>query len=425
MSHNLIVGAGTIGAGVLGVAFQSVLSHQMHPSDYGAVFAVVTLITLVGLPATAFTLLMARETSRGLASGQLALSSTTLSQGSSALIYAGLVVAAVLATASRPLGSYLGVQPALLLAAAAGLPFGVALPLFIGEFQGEQRFGLYSVFGVGQAALKLVAAIGLGLVLGPLGVILGISLATAAVYLLARVILRRKLALRPTMHWLGPAARYLAVIVPSTLALSVLLSADVFVVKHYFPTRIAGEYAAVAALGRAVFWGASAVATVLFPKVVFRGTKGLGRSQLVNASLLIVVVGGGLALGMVLFASTPILAAFAGPAYAAGATYLPWYAVGMTLLGGVAVLIAVHQSRGKPGFLLLLLPLMVAEPIALVAFHGSLWQVVQVVDVSMALLFFALAALYVVEERFFGPTHAAGQVGVTALQVIGRVGADR
>src|SRR6202011_4178017 len=61
LSHNVIVGAGTILAGLLGVAFQSLVSHQLRPADYGGVFAVITLITFIGLPASALTLLMARE----------------------------------------------------------------------------------------------------------------------------------------------------------------------------------------------------------------------------------------------------------------------------------------------------------------------------------------------------------------------------
>src|ERR1700694_4834990 len=70
LTHNLIVGGGTIAAGILGVAFQSLASHQLLPADYGAVFAVLTLITFIGLPASALTLLMARETSRDRADGR-------------------------------------------------------------------------------------------------------------------------------------------------------------------------------------------------------------------------------------------------------------------------------------------------------------------------------------------------------------------
>ena len=37
VTHNIIVGSGTILAGGLGVAFQSLVSHRLAPADYGAV----------------------------------------------------------------------------------------------------------------------------------------------------------------------------------------------------------------------------------------------------------------------------------------------------------------------------------------------------------------------------------------------------
>ena len=423
LAHNLIVGAGTITAGVLGVAFQSLASHQLRPADYGAVFAVVTLITFIGLPATSFTLLMARETSRGRASGQQALSAALLRRGNRALVLAGVVLGSALAIGSPLLSRFLDVPVPLLLTAAVGIPFGLALPLLMGELQGEQRFAALSLLLTGQAGLKLMAAIALGIAFGPLGVIAGISLATVAVYLLALRMVRRKLSVKPNLAWWRPAATYLAVILPSTLALAVLLSSDVLLVKQYFPTRDAGDYAAVAAIGRAIFWGASGVAIVLFPKVAFRGAQGRSGVQLVAASLLLVALGGLVGLVLLSFASGWLLTAFAGSAYVAGATYLPWYALGMMLLGAAAVLIATHQSRGRPGFLAVLLPLAALEPVLIVAFHQSLIQVVQVVDISMALVTVGLAAWYLVQERAgrlaiaLVPATASSVQGAPQLQV--------
>jgi O-antigen/teichoic acid export membrane protein len=399
VTHNLVVGGGTIAAGVLGVAFQSLVSHQLRPADYGSVFAVVTLITFIGLPASAFTLLMAREASQGQASGQQAVSANLLRRGNRALMLVGIGLASLMAIGSPPLARFLDVPVELLLAAAVGVPFGLALPLLLGEFQGEQRFLAYSLLMTGQAGAKLLAAIVLGLVLGPLGVIAGISLATITTYIIVLRLLRRRLAIKSNLPWWRPAAKYLAVVLPSTLSLAVLLSTDVLLVKHFFPIHAAGEYAAVAALGRAIFWGASGVAAVLFPKVVFKAAQGRSGAYLVGASLALVALGGLAGLAAVSVGSRWLLTAFAGDAYREAAGYLPWYAVGMTMLGGVAVLIATHQSRGHPRFLAVLLPLTLLEPAILFAFHSNLLQVIQAVDISMGLLFVGLGALYLVEER--------------------------
>lgn len=399
LAHNLIVGSGTMAAGILGITFQVLFSHRLTPLDYGGVFAVVTLITFIGLPASALTLLMARETSRDLANGRRAQSAALLHSGHLALMLAGFVLAIIFALASPLLAGFLDVPIQLLWAAAAGIPFGLTLPLLLGAFQGEQQFLAFALLSTSQAGLKLLAAVVIAIVYGPVGVIAGISLATAAIYVAAYWGLRRKMSIKPRVPWIRPAATYLAVIVPSTLALAVLLSADVLVVKHFFAGRIAGEYAAVAAIGRAIFWGATGVATVLFPKVIFRESQGRSGSSVIGISLVLVALGGLAGLGFLLFGSRWILTAFAGNAYAEAATYLPSYALGMTLLGCVAVLIATHQSSGKPYFLAVLVPLTLLEPVALLIFHGSLTQVVEVMDISVATIAIALGTTYVWQAR--------------------------
>jgi O-antigen/teichoic acid export membrane protein len=399
VTHNLIVTAGSVLAGVLGFAFQSIISHRLDPADYGGVFAVVTLITVIGLPGSALTLLMAREASRDRASGHHAASTALLREGNRILLLFGCGLTIVAVVASPLLVSFLHVPIDFLLAAALGMPFTFALPLLFGELQGEQHFAAFAGITAGQSGVKLVAALGIGYLLGPVGVVVGISLAGAVTYVVVHGILRRRLALQARWPWQRPALAYLAIIVPSTLALAILLSADVLLVKHFFPARMAGEYGAVAGLGRAIFWGAVGVAAVLFPKIVFRESQGRTTLSLLLASLCLVAAGGGFALLVLGLGSKPLLAAFAGQLYVSGSEYLPWYAFGMTLMGAAAVLIATHQSRGKRTFLSVLVPIAAAEPVLIILRHGSVMEVIWILDACMAALVIGLLSLYVADER--------------------------
>jgi O-antigen/teichoic acid export membrane protein len=399
--HNVLVSAGTLCAGLLGLAFQVVVSHRVPPAEYGAIFAIVTLLTLVGLPASALTLMMAREASRDRAHGHQAASAAMLHDGNRILLVVGLALAVLTVLATPLLGPFLNVRADSLLAAAVGLPFVLAFPLLIGDLQGEERFVAYSAMAAGQAAFKLVGSVLLGTLLGPIGIVLGISLASAVSYLLTRALLRRKLAIKSRAPWFRQAMTYLVILLPSTLALAVLVSADLLIVKHFFPVGPAGEYAAVVALSRGLFYGAAGVAIVLFPKVVFRQSRGSSGSRLVWLSLGLVVAGGAAGLAILSVGARFFLTAFAGAPYAGGASYLPWYAVGMTLLGAAAVLIATHQSRGERGFLVVLVPIALLEPATIVAFHQSLLQVAQVVDACMGALVVALIAQYAWKARRF------------------------
>ena len=400
--------AGTLSAGLLGFAFQVVVSHRVAPAEYGAIFAVLTLLTLVGLPANALTLLMAREASRDRATGHHAASSAMLHDGNRLLLLLGVLLALLTVLAAPLLGRFLNIPLDLLLAAAIGLPFVLAFPFLIGALQGEERFIAYSGMAASQAILKLVGAVVFGLVFGPVGIVLGISVAVVLSYLLAHALLRRKLAIKARAPWHRPAIKYLGVLVPSTLALAVLLSADVLLVKHFFPQRPAGEYAAVAALSRAVYYGAAGVAVVLFPKMVFRESKGFGGARLVWLSLSLVIGGGIAGLAVLTVGSHFLLTVFAGAAYGGGASYLPWYAVGMTFLGAVAILTATQQSRGRRGFLAVLVPMALLEPAAILAYHQSLLQVVQVVDVCIGALLLAFVGLFL------------GQRGRSTIAVVNR-----
>ena len=393
LASNLIVVSGSIVAGLLGFGFQAAISHQLRPADYGAAFAAMTLLTLVGLPASALTLLMARETSRDRAAGHSASSAALLHSGNRALVVAGAVLGVAFAITSPWIGAFLNIPATFVLAVAASMPVALALPLLMGEIQGQQRFIIFSYLSAGQAGLKLGAALALGLALGPAGVLLGLAVAASISYGVAFWILRRRLAIRFNQPWIGRALRYLAVVLPSSLALSVLLSADVLLVKHFFSGRTAGEYSAVSALGRAIFWGAAGVAAVLFPKVVYRESQGHNVSRIVQVSVGLVFLGGFAGLAVLSMIARPVLTAFAGSAYAPGASILPLYALAMTLLGAASVLVATQQSRARARFLSILLPVTVVEPILIVLFHHDLIQVVWVVTLSMATLVAGLAVM--------------------------------
>jgi O-antigen/teichoic acid export membrane protein len=358
---------------------------------------------------------MARETSQDRAIGHTASSAALLRFGNRALLFLGSAVALILALFSPALGTFLNISTGLILVAAVSIPPTLALPMILGELQGEQRFLAFSLLGLGQASLKLIGAVGLGIIYGPAGIIAGLALASWATYLIGLLLVRRKLRIRLGPEWIRPVLPYLALILTSTLALSFLLSADVLLVKHFFGGRQAGEYAAVAALGRAIFWGAAGVAAVLFPKLVFTEGRGHSGSHIVIFSLGLVVVGGAAGLIMLSWTSKLVLTAFAGPAYAAGAAYLPWYAIGMTLLGCASVLIATHQSRAERAFLAVLLPTTLAEALLITAFHQSLTQVIVVMDLCMAALVVGLAGMLLQRRQDDASSEASIALRATSL----------
>jgi O-antigen/teichoic acid export membrane protein len=389
--------ASTVTAGLLGFFMQALLSHSLMPADYGAAFTILTVLALIWLPANAVMLVMAKEASSDQAGGLSDRSVAVLWVWHRYLMRGGFLIAAIGILGAPSMAGFFHVAPVVLIPAALSVPFGLAVPALLGQLQGRQRFFNLSSLLIGQATLRLIAAVGLALPFGLVGVFAGVAIGNILIYVAAVA------AVHPSSFRRGRLApkqdvRSIAVILPSGVALAVLFSADVLLVKHFFGVDDAGRYAAVAALGRAIFWGASGIALVLFPKAVVHERRGSNGWLLVVASMALCLVGG--VMGWSIFSLEPklLLTTFAGSAYASASGYLPIYAVAMTLFGAASVLVATGQARGNAAILAVLLPVTILEPTLIITFHESLTQVVQVLSISMALLFVGLVLLFVLEE---------------------------
>jgi len=396
---NVILTGATVLAGVLGIVMHSVLSHRLVPRDYGAAFTVITLLSFL-VPASSWLgLVMARTVSHALAENNPVTGSTLLRAGNRQIMLWGGLVALLVAFTSPLAGNALHLSPVLVVLFAPAIPFTLALPLLTGALQGTQRFGSVATVFAAQAGLRLVGATALGAVWSSAGVIAGITLASLVTYAWAWILVR------DLRHGSGPPAawrslvNYSLIIIVSSLLQAVLLTTDVVVVQHYYSGQLAGEYSVVAVLGRGLFWISTAIAIVLFPKVVSKEARGLRALGMVAASLALVAAGGLVVFAVFSLEGRLVLTYFAGRAYIGAASYMGLYAIAMTLLGLGSVLMAVHQSRGKPQFLWVLAAVTVAEPIGIAWFHQGLTEVVATVAVCMAALVVGMAAILLLEDR--------------------------
>ena len=397
IAHNLVVGVSTVASGALGFFMQAILSHQLMRADYGTTFTLLSLLIVIWLPSNAVMLVIA-QTASGDPEGER--SAAIMWRWHRQLLIAGFIIAVASIVGANWLGRFFHVPSAAIVPAALSLPFGLVLPILLGQLQGEQRFTRLASLLVGQAALRTLLATVFAVRFGALGVLVGIAAANIFIYLAALAMVRRPApGRRPLPAESKAALRSLALILPGSLALALLFGADILLVKHYFSASTAGLYAAMAALGRAIFWGATGVALVLFPKVAAQASRGHHARQLVMGSMGLCLLGGILGLSVLSLGSRLLLTAFAGAAYAEAAVYLPWYALAMTLLGAASVLVANAQAQSRSDVLGVLLPVTLLEPLLIAGFHQSLGQIVAIVLGSMALLVAGLAAVSLRAER--------------------------
>ncbi len=401
ITHNAMAAMGTIVAGVLGLLLQAMVSHRFAPGLYGQVFAVFSFFTVLTQPSAGFSRLVAWTTSRELATthGSDVESSAMLRLTVTRLTWGGALIGLAFVIGAAPLAHYLGVPTSYIVVGALGVPFMFATSPLLASLQGEQRWLPWSALSIGIALSRVVFVLIFTLWLGKYGVLLGISVAAAAIYLVALVMVWPRLR-----RGSGPAAwrplwRFLLISITSTVTVSVLLGSDVILVQHFYPHTAAGQFSAVTVTARALFFAMGSVTSVLFPKAAARQATRRGTRLVVFSSVGIALVGG--LLGLVVFSalSHTILHEFSGKSYEGGASYIGWYALGMPLLAAVVMLSNTQQSLADLKLLWVLVPGIAIKPLLIFFFHSSLLVVSLMSDLSIAAVLLALAIQYLLTER--------------------------
>jgi O-antigen/teichoic acid export membrane protein/tetratricopeptide (TPR) repeat protein len=401
ITHNAVAGAGTIVAGVLGLLLQALVSHHFKPAQFGSAFAVFTFFTVLTQPAAGFGRMVAWSTSRELATGDGSTpkSSNLLRSTNRRLLVVGGILVLLFTVGSPVIADFLHVPVSFVILGAVGVPFMLSTAPLLASLQGEQRWLPWSALSVAIAAGRVVCVFLLVLLFGITGVVAGISLAAAVIYVVALFMVWPALqrATGPT-DW-RPQRNFLIVSIASTLAVAVLMGCDVLLVQHFFSRAAGGQFSAVTVTSRALFFAMGSVTSVLFPKVAARQASARSTTTVVFSSVVVGLIGG--LLGLLVFSagSDIILRSFAGRAYVGGAGYIGWYALGMPLLASVVMLSNSLQSLADLKLLWVLIPGALLKPLLIIFFHDSLLTVAIVSDISIGILFVALAATYVIQER--------------------------
>lgn len=192
-------------------------------------------------------------------------------------------------------------------------------------------------------------------------------------------------------------------------------NSDIILVKHYFDNEEAGLYAALALIGRVVFFATWTIVTLLFPKVIQKEKKGEKHSHLFWGSLLIV---GGIGVSIIiacLLMDELIINILFGSAYLSVSPLLWKYAVATTLFACANVFAYYYMSLNRyfPVFLSVIAG--IAQIGLIVVFHDSVEQVILVQILLMGGLLTAMIIYYVLVNYFNTKTSSKAKAKVLQL----------
>lgn len=405
--HAVVLGGSIImllsSSAVSAVNFGSnvVMARLLGPSGFGQVAVATTMLMLASCVTLAFQLVCAKFVARNATAPSKAAVYRSLLRKAWGV---SLAVGAVLVLARHPVANYLNLPDSMVVGVLAiGIAFYAQVGVRRGGMQGLCSFPHLSASFVIEAVTRFMT--GLVLVLLGYGVLGGVGAISAGVlvaYLLPRM--PAELRVHPEAGEPASFAEAFQAIV-FFVGQVVINNIDIVLVKHFFPPDQAGVYAAVALVGRVLYFAAWSVVSAMFP--VSAAVNKQDESPTVVLLPMVLVVGISCAFILVLSLFPRfIMGTIFGGQFSAGEPLLPLYAAATALYVVSVVLMAYEMSRriANTGWLQLLFSGVLV--LAIGAFHHSLREVILIQIVLMVLMLVLVSFPFLRRLRRAAPMEA-------------------
>jgi O-antigen/teichoic acid export membrane protein len=390
----MLVGSGFVSLANFG--YNISVAHLLGPDDFSHAAAAVTLLMLASCINLAFQLVAAKFIARNQqAGGRAAVYRTLMRQAWS--VGLGLCVALLLL--SEPISHYLRLpSPRLIEVLALGMLFYIPLGVRRGGMQGTCQFVRLSVNLTAEALVKLVAAVAFVVMgAGVMGAVGSISLSVFAAYLLPAgdADLRGK-------SGPGQVASFSEGVQAIIFFIGqvIISNIDILMVKHYFAPREAGLYAAIALVGRLLYFATWSVTSAMFPVSAGQTVERESRKTVIVPLLFVTGLSVGFVLLLAAFPDLVIGTLFGGGFHHGGMKLLlTMNAIATGTYALSVVLITYEMSRriANTGWLQLVVSGLVMAGVAV--FHASLLEVIVVQQVLRILLLFAVSVPFFVRGK--------------------------
>lgn len=365
LRNSTILFAGTMAANVLNYVFHLMVGRMVSPSAYGEIESLISLLTIISVPAGTLTLIATKYAADMKAAGDVAgtyalsqyLTKKVLVFGTPiflmALLFTPLVKDFLNTDGSLPILLLWGVMFFSFLGAATS-----------GILTGWQKFTNTSGIGVLATVLKLSAVL-LLLKLGfaVSGVVGSYVLSTLFIYVANLFLLKRffrknkEEKQEETVVTFSEMKDYLAPAFYGTLSIAILGNVDMIFAKHHLEASASGEYGALSVAAKTIFFVTGVLTTVLFAMSAEeskQGKKGSRTFGLAVGLTSLVVVG-----SIIFFSLFPefVVSLLFGEKYLAVSHLLPWFALaaGVYSLANLFLqyLLSLHETRVTLFFLAL------------------------------------------------------------------------
>lgn len=378
----------------------ALLGGWLTPAEFADANLMVTIMLLVTAIAISVQLIAARFASLSDDVADTMTSATWLERRALA---AGLLIGVVLVAAAPWWRDFFNSESAMPFAVLGiGMPFYLAQGVGRGVLQGHLQFGPLATTFVVEMIVRLGVAVPLVAAgFGVLGATAGLTASFVTTWIHVRILTRSgrigsagiNTERRADMiAYAGPVALLL-------LGQIIINNGDVLIAKRFLDPDTAGIYAAIALVGRAVFFLSWSVATTLFPASAQRDAAGESSDGLLWGGLgIVAALGACFAIGGWTLGGV-ILGEVFGPEYADVSGPLGWYALATSLFAMANLIVSHHLAMGRLREALVLLGGAVLQTALLIAGRGSIDSLITAQVIAMGVLFVAVLASWRLSPR--------------------------
>jgi O-antigen/teichoic acid export membrane protein len=381
LNGSIIMLLSSVLVSLLNFAYNVVMARMLGPSRFGHVTASVTLLMLASSVTLSFQLVCAKFVARNQTPGAKAGVYRTL-LGKAWMLSLALG-GAMLAGRVRIAGYLHLPDPRILAVLAIGIAVYVPLGVRRGAMQGLCSFRRLSASFIIEAVTRLFTATVLVILgYGVLGAVGAISAAVLAAYFFPPLgpELRVKTEAGDPASF-GEGIQAIVFFVGQVIISNI----DVLLVKHFFAAELAGLYAAVALVGRLLYFASWSVISAMFPVTAAVKQKDEDPKVVLVPLLVVLTLAVAFILTLSFFPHLIIHAVF-GVEFHQGEPLLALYAAATGIYSLSVVIMAYEMSRriANTGWLQLVFSGVLV--LAISAFHNTLRQVIAVQIVLMALM---------------------------------------
>jgi O-antigen/teichoic acid export membrane protein len=378
----MLIGSGLVS--VVNFGYNVAVARMLGPAQFGHAAAAVTLLMLVSAITLSFQLVCAKFVARNETDGGKTEVYSSLTRRA---FKVGIVLGSALLLASGYVASYLNLPSRwIVVLLAFGIAFYIPLGVKRGGLQGTCAFGRLSWNFILEAAAKFVGAVVLVEAgYGVYGAVAAISISVVLAYFFPGV--PHELKIHPTRALPASFGEGMQAIVFFTGQV-VINNIDILLVKHFFSSDQAGLYAAIALVGRVIYFASWSVVSAMFPISAGAKPREENSSVLVVPLVIVLFISLVFIIGLTAFPE-PVLRAVFGAGFQIGPgmdSLMSLYAAATGTYSLGVVLMAYEMSRkiANTGWMQLAISGFIMLGITI--FHANLREVVVVQLVLMVVL---------------------------------------